>query len=92
MSELSAPWTVYLLQCADGTLYTGIARDLARRLDQHNGLLAGGPKYTRGRRPVQLLWQAEAPDQSTALRREAAIKRLPRKDKLELASGSSVQA
>ena len=92
MSSVSAPWTVYLLQCADGTLYTGIARDLPRRLDQHNGLLAGGPKYTRGRRPVQLLWQAEAADQSAALRREAAIKRLPRQAKLALASGCSVQA
>ncbi len=77
-------WHVYLLRCADGTLYTGIARDLERRLSQHNGLLAGGPKYTRGRRPVELLWSTSAPDRSAALRREAAIKRLSRARKLDL--------
>ncbi len=88
---MSEAWTVYLLKCADGTLYTGIARDLQRRLSQHNGEIAGGPKYTRGRRPVQLLWQAEAADRSLALRREAAIKRLSRRDKLALAEGGSVE-
>ena len=88
---MSETWTVYLLQCADGTLYTGIARDLQRRLSQHNGEIAGGPKYTRGRRPVQLLWHAEAADRSLALRREAAIKRLSRRDKLALAEGGSVE-
>ena len=66
-------WSVYLLQCADGTLYTGIARDLARRLRQHNGELAGGPRYTRGRRPVKLLWSDTAIDRSVAQQREAAI-------------------
>ena len=76
-------WHVYLLRCADGTLYTGIARDLERRLSQHNGELAGGPKYTRGRRPVQLLWSAPAADRSAALQREAAIKRLSRARKLD---------
>ena len=82
-----ADWSVYLLQCADGTLYTGIARDLSRRLAQHNGELAGGPKYTRGRRPVQLVWSDAADDRSQALRREAAIKRLSREDKLRLVAG-----
>ncbi len=77
-------WQVYLLQCADGTLYTGIATDLTRRLRQHNGELAGGPKYTRGRRPVNLLWSATAGDRSAALRREAAIKKLSRDEKLTL--------
>lgn len=77
-------WTVYILECADGTLYTGIARELERRLAQHNGELAGGPKYTRGRRPVRLLWSAMAEDQGQALKREAAIKRLPKADKLRL--------
>lgn len=74
-----------MLECADGTLYTGIAREIDRRLAQHNGELAGGPKYTRGRRPVRLLWSASASDQSEALRQEVAIKRLSRKDKLLLA-------
>ena len=77
-------WHVYLLRCADGTLYTGIARDLERRLSQHNGELAGGPRYTRGRRPVELLWSAPAADRSIALQREAAIKRLSRARKLDL--------
>lgn len=79
-------WQVYLLECADGTLYTGVSRDLARRLLQHNGERAGGPRYTRGRRPVQLLWSAPAADRSEAQQREAAIKKLSRADKLKLLS------
>jgi putative endonuclease len=77
-------WCVYILQCADGSLYTGIARDLERRLLQHNGELAGGPRYTSGRRPVTLLWSAAAPDRSVAQQREAAIKNLSRAAKLRL--------
>ena len=79
-----AQWTVYLLQCADGSLYTGVTVDLRRRLAQHNGERAGGPRYTRGRRPVQLLWWEVAEHRSAAQRREAAIKRLPRSAKLQL--------
>ena len=85
---MASAWHVYLLRCADGTLYTGIARDLERRLAQHNGELAGGPKYTRGRRPVELLWSAAAADRGTALQREAAIKRLSRARKLDLVQQS----
>ncbi|MBT5006186.1 MAG: GIY-YIG nuclease family protein [Halieaceae bacterium] len=77
-------WSVYILECADGTLYTGIARDLARRLRQHNGEIAGGPKYTSGRRPVVKLWSAPATDRSAAQMREAAIKNMSRADKLKL--------
>ncbi len=73
-----------MLECADGTLYTGVARDLARRLRQHNGEIVGGPKYTRSRRPVRLLWQEDAADRADAQRREAAIKQLSRSDKLAL--------
>jgi putative endonuclease len=80
-------WHVYILECADGSLYTGIARDLERRLAQHNGELAGGPKYTRGRRPVVLRWAEEAPDRSTAQQREASIKSLGRREKLHLIGG-----
>ena len=84
---MSSPaWCVYLLECADGTLYTGVASDVERRLAQHNGEKPGGPKYTRGRRPVRLLWSAPADDRSAAQRREAAIKRLSRADKLKLLS------
>ena len=77
-------WSVYVLQCADGTLYTGIARDLNRRLRQHNGELVGGPRYTSGRRPVKLLWWDTAVDRSVAQQREAAIKNLSRSEKLRL--------
>lgn len=77
-------WHVYVLQCADGTLYTGVARDLQKRLLQHNGEQAGGPKYTRGRRPVQLVWSDTAANRSAAQQREAAIKKLSRGEKLRL--------
>jgi len=76
-------WICYLLECADGTLYTGISNDLPRRLDQHARGLAS--KYTRTRLPVRLRWSERHPDRSAALRREAAIKRLPRAGKLTLA-------
>jgi putative endonuclease len=69
---------VYLLRCADRTLYTGVTADLERRLRQHNGELAGGARYTQGRRPVQLVWCEHAPDRAAAQRREAALKRLSR--------------
>lgn len=81
---MAETWHVYLLRCADDTLYTGIARDLERRLRQHNGELAGGPKYTRGRRPVALLWSCTETGRSTALQRELGIKRLSRAAKLAL--------
>ena len=75
-----------MLECADGSLYTGIAADLPRRLRQHNGELAGGPKYTRGRRPVRLLWSEPATDRGSAQQREASIKALSRAAKLTLAN------
>jgi putative endonuclease len=80
-------WHVYILRCADGSLYTGVAVDLARRLQQHNGQRAGGPRYTRGRRPVVLAWSEQLSSRSVAQRREAAIKRLPRRAKLAVVSG-----
>lgn len=68
-------WFVYILECEDGSLYTGIARDVQARFAQH---LAGkGAKYTRGRPPKRVLARFECADRSEALRREAAIKRLP---------------
>jgi len=82
-------WAVYLLQCVDGSLYTGVTVDVQRRLAQHNGERSGGPRYTRGRRPVQLLWWEPAENRGAAQRREAAIKRLPRNAKLALCQGVS---
>lgn len=68
-------WQVYLLRCADGTLYTGITTDLARRLDEHNA--GRGSRYTRSRLPAELVYAEPAPDRSAAQRREYAIRRLP---------------
>lgn len=80
-------WFVYLLRCADDTLYAGVATDLERRVRQHNGELVGGSRYTRVRRPVRLVWSEAASDQAEAQRREAEIKKLPRASKLALLRG-----
>ena len=77
-------WTVYLLRCADETLYCGCTNDLPKRLKAHSS--GQGAKYTRARRPVALVWQEEQPDRSAALRREAQIKKLTRAEKLALIS------
>ncbi len=79
---------VYILRCGDGTLYTGSTTDISRRLRAHQS--GKGAKYTRSRLPVALVYLERAADWSAALRRETAIKRLPRKKKLELAAGSPV--
>jgi putative endonuclease len=81
---LGETWHVYIVQCADATLYTGITKDLQRRFQQHNGEQAGGPKYTRGRRPVCLMWSKEAPNHGVALQQEITIKKLSRREKLRL--------
>ena len=75
-------WFVYILRCADGTLYTGITKDLGRRTRQHNAGTAS--RYTRSRRPVKLVYQESQCSQSSALKREAAIKKLTRRQKLAM--------
>jgi len=75
-------WTVYMLHCADGSLYTGIARDAAARLATHNA--GRGAKYTKARRPGALIWQEPAACRSTASKREYAIKQPRRSEKLAL--------
>jgi putative endonuclease len=77
-------WYVYILQCADDSLYTGITVDLERRLEEHNGGRAQGARYTRSRRPVTLAWFEEAESRAAAASREAAIKKLSRTRKLKL--------
>lgn len=73
---------IYIVRCADGTLYTGWTTDLTRRIAAHN---AGcGAKYTRSRRPVTLLYHESFATKEEALRREYAIKQLPREKKLQL--------
>ena len=80
-------WWVYILRCADGSLYTGIARDLERRIAAHNGRGTAGASYTRARRPVRLVYREAAPGRSAASRREYEIKQLSRQDKLRLVLG-----
>jgi len=75
-------WFVYILCCDDGSLYTGIAKDLDRRLEQHNAGTAS--RYTRSRLPVTLVYQEEPTTKGKALKRELAIKALSRKKKEEL--------
>ena len=76
---------VYILECADKTLYTGITTDVQKRLLEHNESDKGA-KYTRVRRPVKLVYTEDAPDRSMASKREYAIKKLTRAKKLELIS------
>ena len=77
-------WKVYLLECADSTYYCGVAKHIDRRLAQHNGLQAGGAKYTRSRRPVTLLAFRVCRDKKSAYRLEYAVKAVPRGKKLAL--------
>ena len=73
-----------MLQCSDGSLYTGITTDVERRLKQHNGDSPQGAKFTRARRPVRLVYSEQQPDRSLASKREIAIKAMNRKQKLAL--------
>ncbi|MCW8896354.1 MAG: GIY-YIG nuclease family protein [Sulfurimonas sp.] len=72
-----------MLKCSDETLYTGITTDLTRRIDEHNNSLKGA-KYTRIRRPVELIYSESTKDKSSASKRELEIKKLSRIQKLEL--------
>ena len=78
-------WVVYILKCADGTLYTGITNDLAGRIAAHEA--GTGAKYTRGRGPFMLAYSEGCADRSVASRREMAIKALGRDEKLRLCGG-----
>jgi predicted GIY-YIG superfamily endonuclease len=73
------PWYVYIVECRDGSLYTGITNDLKRREQQHNEGTAS--RYTRARRPVRLVYAEPQPSRSAALIREFSVKLLSRKDK-----------
>lgn len=75
-------WFVYMVRCADGTLYTGITKDVSRRCQQHNAGMAS--RYTRSRLPVALVYQECSTSRSLALKREAAIKAMPRRQKLAM--------
>lgn len=75
-------WKLYMLRCRDGSLYTGITTDVEKRLEAHRS--GKGAKYTRGRGPLELMYQEECGDHSTALKREIEIKALTREGKLNL--------
>ncbi len=75
-------WYLYILRCGDGTLYTGITDDVERRLAAHRA--GKGAKYTRGRGPLELVYQEELEDKSHALRRELEVKAMKRSEKLSL--------
>jgi len=75
-------WFVYILRCGDGSLYTGITNDPARRLAAHRA--GKGAKYTRGRGPLEVVYTEEHPDRASASRREYAIKQLEHREKLSL--------
>jgi putative endonuclease len=80
-------WHVYIVECRDGSLYTGITNNLAKRLAAHND--GTGAKYTAARRPVLLRYQENAQDRSTASQREATIKKLSREAKLYLCNNAA---
>lgn len=76
---------VYMLECRDGSLYTGITTDVERRFKEHSE--GTGAKYTKAKQPVRMVYQEEHPDRSSASRREAEIKGYTRLQKLALVAG-----
>jgi putative endonuclease len=83
-------WTVYVLRCRTGDLYTGCTTDLERRVREHDSGYGG--KFTRSRRPVTVVYKEESKDRSEALRREHAIKKMRRKEKLALVAQTALAA
>jgi putative endonuclease len=77
-------WKVYMLRCADNSLYTGITTDIERRLKEHNSDNNKGARYTRVRRPVSLAYLEGCDDRADASKREYQLKKLPRSEKLKL--------
>lgn len=80
MNIVEIPYTLYLLRCNDGTLYTGITVDLERRVNEHN-TSDKGAKYTRSRRPCEIVYYEQLESKSAALKREIAIKKMPKATK-----------
>ena len=88
MGKRNGSWSVYMVRCSDGTLYTGITNDLEKRIEAHNSG-KDGARYTRSRRPVTLIYSEEAGSKSTAARLEYQIKRLPRSEKKKLITSAA---
>jgi putative endonuclease len=74
-------WFIYIVRCADTTLYTGVTTDTARRVHEHNGEMKNGASYTKVRRPVVLVYTETTDTRSHAMKRERAIKNLPKQKK-----------
>ncbi len=81
-------WLVYILRCSDGTLYTGITTDIERRLEEHNN--GTGARYTRARRPVKVVFNINAKNRSEASSLEIQIKKLTRKQKIQLIKNQQI--
>jgi len=81
MPSNAKTWFVYVLRCADNSLYTGITLDVNKRLDEHNGIERNGAKYTQARRPVELVYQEASSSRSAACKREYAIKKFDKSQK-----------
>lgn len=81
-THLGNQWHVYIVECSDGTLYTGYTNNVFKRVNQHNNSIRGA-KYTYSRRPVKLVHYEAYPTKSDAMKREAAIKKLSREEKLK---------
>ena len=82
---MESNWYLYILRCGDDTLYTGITTDVEKRLEAHRS--GKGAKYTRGREPLELVYREDCGTHSDALKREAAVKKLTRRQKNELIQG-----
>ncbi len=88
-NERNQAWRVYVVRCGDGTFYTGIAKDVARRLAQHEA--GQGARYTRGRGPIRLWWRSAAMSKSEALSLEHRLKGLTHRQKVALKDGDGDQ-
>ena len=85
MNKDSNSWYVYIVRCSDGTLYTGITKDLKKRIGEHNSD-KGGAKYTKSRRPVDLVYSEQVESRSAAAKLEYRFKRMPRAKKKAMAA------
>lgn len=75
-------WFVYIIRCADSTLYCGITKNMVQRIEMHNGIRQGGAKYTKGRRPVELAVCTQVANHGEALQLERCIKKIPKAQKI----------
>lgn len=83
-------WSLYLVRCRDGSLYTGIATDVSRRLEEHKGRGNKGAKYLRGRGPLSLVFKVKVGEKALALRLEHKIKKLTKRQKEQLITNEGI--